>query len=241
MDIGRAIGFVFEDEDWTSKILLGSVITLIPIFGWFALLGYAVQVLRNVKADSARPLPTWDDLGQYFVDGLMFWVVTLIYAIPLLIFACPVALVWLLPALAIDNEELATVLFSVAGLVTAGLSCLALLYGILLGLLTPVLQIRYAETGELGDCLRFGELFRFTFDNVGSIIVSQLLVWGAGVVIGIVVSVVAGALMIIPICGWILGFAISLLMLPVSVWLILFASHLYGQISRQAEMSASLI
>lgn len=241
MDIGKAFGFVFEDEEWVSKILLGAAITLIPIFGGFALMGYAVAVVRNVMAGQPRPLPTWDNLGRYFMDGLMFWVATLIYALPLLILICPIALVWLLPAFAGEEEDLVTILASVAGIVSVGLGCLAALYGILLALLTPVVQIRYAETGEIGACLRFGEIFRFLFANVGSIIVSQLLVWVAGVVVGSVVGGLGAVLAIIPICGWILAAALGLLMLPVSVWLMVFSGHLYGQIGRQAGVAPLVV
>jgi hypothetical protein len=241
MDVGRAVGFVFEDEEWVSKILLGTVIMLIPIFGWFAIMGYAIEVLRKVKADDPRPLPTWDDIGRYFVDGLMFWVATLIYTIPILIAICPIALVWILPAAAGDSEDLMAILAGVSGIVTIGLGCLASLYGILLALLTPVLQIRYAESGEIGDCLRFGEIFRFLFANIGPIIISQFLVWAAGMIIGTVVSVAVGILSIIPICGWILALAIGLLMLPVGVWLTVFSGHLYGQIGRQAGTMPSAI
>ncbi|RLC92511.1 MAG: hypothetical protein DRI79_00315 [Chloroflexi bacterium] len=234
MDIGKALGFVFEDEEWVSKILLGALITLIPIFGGFALMGYAIALIRNVMAGEPRPLPVWDDLGRYFMDGLTFWVATLVYALPLLILICPVMMVWLLPALAGENENLMKILTGISGLVSVGLGCLALLYGILLALLTPVLQIRYAETGELGACLRFGDIFRFLFDNIGSIIIAQVLMWVAGVIIGSVVSGLAGALSIVPICGWILAAALGLLMLPVGVWLMAFSGHLYGQIGRQA-------
>ncbi len=234
MDIAKALGFVFEDEDWVSKILLGAAIMLIPIFGGFALMGYAIAVIRNVMAGEPRPLPAWDDLGRYFMDGLMFWVATLIYALPLFIFICPIVVVWALPAIAGESENLKTILISASGLVSVGLGCLASLYGILLGLLTPALQIRYAETGELGACLRFGEVFRFLFANIGGIIIAQILLWVAGMVIGMIVSVLAGVLSIIPICGWILGAALGLLMLPVGVWLAVFSGHLYGQIGHQA-------
>jgi len=237
MDIGRAFGFVFEDEEWVSKLLLGTVIMLIPILGWFALMGYAVELLRRVKASDPRPLPAWDDIGRYFVDGLMFWVATLIYSIPLLIAICPIALVWILPAAAGDSEDLMAILAGVSGIVTIGLGCLATLYGILLALLTPVLQIRYAERGEIADCLRFGEIFRFLFAHIGPIIISQILIWAAGMIIGIVVSVAVSILSIIPICGWILAAVIGLLMLPVGAWLTVFSSHLYGQIGRQADLS----
>lgn len=235
MDVGNAASFVFEDEQWVSKILLGALISLIPIFGGFALMGYAIAILRRIRAGSSRPLPTWDDLGRYFVDGLMFWIATLIYAIPFLILLCPIALVWLLPAAAGDDQNLVTILTSLAGVVSAGLGCVAVLYGILLWLVTPVLQIRYADLGELGACLRFGKVFRFLADNIGAVIIAQLLIWVAGVVVTGALGGVIGVLSLIPICGWVLAALLGLVMLPVGVWLLAFSSHLYAQIGRQGE------
>jgi hypothetical protein len=238
MDVGKAVSFVFEDEEWVSKMLLGAVILLIPVFGWFAVIGYAIAVVRNVIADEPRPLPAWQDLGRFFMDGLMFWIATLVYAIPFLILICPIALTWVLPALAGEQEEVANVLVGVSVFVSVGLGCLAGLYGILLGLVTPVLQIRYAETGEIGSCLRLGEVFRFLFANIGSVVIAQVLLWIASVVVGMIISTLVGVLGIIPICGWILGAALGLLMLPFSVWLMVFSGHLYGQIARRAGARA---
>jgi len=85
MDVGRAIGFVFEDDQWVNKLLLGAAVTLVPLFGGIAVTGYAVAVLRNVRASKPRPLPAWDELGQFLSDGLVFWVATLIYSIPFLV------------------------------------------------------------------------------------------------------------------------------------------------------------
>lgn len=241
MDIGKAVGFVFEDEQWSSKLLLGAAVSLVPIFGSIAVTGYAIAVLRNVEAGKSRPLPDWDELGRYFVDGLIFWVATLIYSIPFLILACPMALVWILPAVAGDNQDLTAALASVAGILTAGLACLALIYAILLLLLTPVLQIRYAETGNLASCLRFGEVFRFLFDNIGSIIIAQALVWLGGLVVTGVLGTIIGALSLIPICGWVVAIALGLVMLPAGVWLMVFASYLYGQIGQNGEAGAAAI
>jgi hypothetical protein len=241
MDIGKAVGFVFEDEQWSSKLLLGAAVSLVPIFGSIAVTGYAIAVLRNVEAGKSRPLPDWDELGRYFVDGLIFWVATLIYSIPFLILACPMALVWILPAVAGDNQDLTAALASVAGILTAGLACLALIYAILLWLLTPVLQIRYAETGNLASCLRLGEVFRFLFDNIGSVIISQALVWLGGLVVTGVLGTIIGALSLIPICGWVVAAALGLVTLPAGVWLMVFASYLYGQISQSGEAGALAI
>jgi hypothetical protein len=237
MDIGKALGFVFEDEEWLKKLLLGTAILLIPIFGGFAVLGYAIAVVRNVMAGESKPLPAWQDLGSYFMDGLMFWVATLIYALPLVIFVCLAALPWGVTAAFAENERVMDVLGTVSIVLTAGAGCLVSLYGILLALLVPVLQIRFAESGELGACLRFGEVFSFLFANIGGIIISQLLMWAAGIVIGLVLGLLTAVVSLIPICGWILSFVLSLLMLPVSVWLMVFSAHLYGQIGRRAGVA----
>jgi len=234
MNVGEAVRFAFEDDQWIGKLLVGAVISLIPLFGGAALTGYAIAVLRNVEAGSQHPLPTWDRLGEYFVDGLLFWVATLIYSIPFLILICPITLVWILPAAAGDNQDLTSILTGIAGLVSAGLGCLSLLYALVLWVLTPVLQIRFAEAGTLGACLRFGEVFRFLFDHIGSVIIAQLLVWAAAFVVSTVLSGVIGVLSLVPICGWVVGALLGVLMVPVGVWLVVFAAHLYGQIGREA-------
>jgi hypothetical protein len=225
MDIGKALSFVFEDEEWISKVLLGAVIMLIPIFGQFALLGYGIAIIRNVKAGDPRPLPAWSNLGDLFIDGLKFWVATLIYAIPFIIFLCPIMLVWVLPALGAENEDLAAILAGVSGIVSMALGCLAVLYGILLSLLTPVIQIRYAETGEIGPCLAVGEVFRLLLDNLGSVLIAVVLGW----VVSTVVLSTAGTL------------TLGLLALPGSVWLKALSCHMYGQIGQQVESTPTAI
>lgn len=241
MNVGEAIRFAFEDDQWVGKLLVGAVISIIPLFGGAAVTGYAIAVLRNVEAGSQRPLPTWDRLGEYFVDGLLFWVATLIYSIPLLILACPIAVAWVLPAAAGDNQDLTTILTSIAGLISAGLGCLALLYALVLWFLTPVLQIRFAEAGTLGPCLRFGEVFRFLFAHIGPIIIAQLLVWAAALVASTVVSGVIGVLALVPICGWVVASLLGLVMVPVGVWLMVFAAHLYGQIARDTGAAPAIV
>lgn len=240
MDIGKAIGFVFDDEEWIKKLLLGAVITLIPVFGWLAIMGYTIAVIRNVIDGQVRPLPDWSDLGQLFTDGFKFGVASLVYAIPFLIFTCPMILVWGLPALAGEDETLLAILGGTAGIVSLGLSCLSGLYGILLGLVMPTLQIRFAETGELSACLRFGEVFRFAIANIGGILISMLMVWAAGIVGGIVIGIVTSVLSMIPICGWILLIPVGLLMLPYSVWSAAFSGHLFGQVALKASSSSSV-
>ncbi|MGD2148261.1 MAG: DUF4013 domain-containing protein, partial [Anaerolineae bacterium] len=194
MDFGKALGFVFEDEEWSTKLLLAAAVSVVPFFGGITLTGYTLSVLRNVRAGESRPLPGWDALGRYFADGLSYWIATLVYSIPFLILACPIAAVWILPAAGGENQDLAGALAAVAGIATAGLGCLMLLYAVLLWLLTAALQIQYAARGSLASCLRFGEVFRLLFDNIGAIIVAQALVLVAYIVVTGVLGSLIGTL-----------------------------------------------
>jgi hypothetical protein len=235
LDVGKAVGFVFEDEEWVAKILLGAAITLIPIFGTLAMLGYTIAVVRNVREGQPHPLPDWVNLGSFFLDGLKLLVVNLVYQLPIWILSCPAFAVWFLLAFGAENEDLLVGLGVFSGLVTTALMCLIFLYTILLAILAPLLLIRYAQTGEIAPCLRIGEIVRNTFDNIGPVIVSQVLIWAAGLVTGALVSAVTGVFSVVPICGWILLVPVGLLVLPISVWIASFSGHLYGQIAPGME------
>src|SRR5689334_5958445 len=85
MDIGKAFSFVFEDEQWISKVLIGGLIFLIPIVGQLAVLGYMIKVAQNVAQGNPRPLPTWSEFGNHIMLGLYEFVIRLVYAIPILV------------------------------------------------------------------------------------------------------------------------------------------------------------
>ena len=85
MDIGKAFSYVFEDEQWISKVLLGGVILLIPIVGWIAVSGYMVKVAQNVAQGNPRPLPQWGEFGDHFMRGLYAFVIGLVYLIPVFV------------------------------------------------------------------------------------------------------------------------------------------------------------
>jgi hypothetical protein len=85
MDIGKAFSYVFEDEQWISKVLLGGVILLIPIVGWIAVSGYMIKVAQNVAQGNPRPLPQWGEFGDHFMRGLYAFVIGLVYLIPVFV------------------------------------------------------------------------------------------------------------------------------------------------------------
>ena len=87
MNIGKAFSFPFEDDEWLTKLLLGTVVSAVPILN-FAWTGYTVDILKNVTAGYSKPMPDWSDFGDKFVKGFFIWLAGLIYSIPAILISC---------------------------------------------------------------------------------------------------------------------------------------------------------
>ncbi len=85
MDFGRGLSFMRRDPNWIVKILLGSVLAMVPILN-FAATGYGFDVIRNVYNGQETPLPEWGDgFGDKWVRGLIGTVIAFIYMLPALV------------------------------------------------------------------------------------------------------------------------------------------------------------
>lgn len=81
----KIIEKVQQDPQWIQKILIGGLLMFIPIVNLFAL-GYLYRFASGIHASGRIKLPSWDNWGQLFLDGLIFLGVILLYGfIPFLI------------------------------------------------------------------------------------------------------------------------------------------------------------
>lgn len=85
-DFAKPFTFAFEDSNWLTKVLVGGLFYLASIFlvGIFFLLGYFARLFRNVVEGSPRPLPEWNDLGEYFGEGASLFAIAFLYGLPIL-------------------------------------------------------------------------------------------------------------------------------------------------------------
>jgi hypothetical protein len=185
MDIGSSFSYMFKDEDWIKKILIGGVVGLIPIVN-FAAIGYLIQIIRNVRDGQTLPLPEWDEFGKYFVDGLWIFLIFLVWAIPIIVVACLQGVG--AAALAEAGDDAANAF----GIISVCFTCVMVLWGLVIAAVSPAIMILFAEVGEFMAGFRFSEIFEIIRANVGNYIIVILLIWVAGLIasFGVILCVI---------------------------------------------------
>lgn len=211
MDIGKALSYVFEDKNWLVKLIIGGILLIIPIVNFISV-GYALRTLRNVAEGKEKPLPEWDNWGDYFTKGLMVFLATLLYLLPLYIL---LGIGGALGAVAGTIEEGA--LASIAALCGSLVYCLTSIYGIAFSLWLPGALTLYIFKGNFGSMFSFSEIFRYISTNIGN----YLIAW----IISAVAIFVASFGAILCIIGVIFT----------SFWAYLVWAHLFGQVWRAAS------
>lgn len=216
MDIGKAFAFVFDDDQWITKILIGAGILLLGLlFSWvlliplilaFAILsGYMVEIVRRVIRGDLNQLPEWDNWGALITDGLKSLIIGIVYALPgILISIC----LGIPGGILSDNGQGIGALFGVAA------SCLSFLWTIVMLVLLPAAIAFWVARDDLGAAFRFGEIIDFVRNNLATYLVTMVMTLVASI-IGSLGSVVCGvgALVTIPYSYMVMG-------------------HLYGQAYR---------
>jgi len=179
VDYGKSFSFMFKDRDWLMKIILGGVFMLLSVIlvGIPFLLGYVLEVVRNVAAGRDEELPVWDNLGDKFVQGLMLLVVLLVISIPTWLFGC---IVTVFNGLAASSNSDALV--TLATLVSVLMWLLITLYGLILAIFIPALTIRYAMTRNFGATLKIGEAWKIIKANLGNYILIIIIAYVAQLV-----------------------------------------------------------
>lgn len=238
MDIQKSFTYPFDDEEWPNKVLIGALISAVPILG-LAASGYWLGVIKNVVQDQTRPLSNWDDIGNMFVRGLMYTLGVLAYSLPLLIVVCLfAALGGGFSALMSDSqsgEGAMAALFSVGGIF---FGCFSLLYLLAMLVILPAATVRFALTNQIGEMFKVNALLDDIRRNVSGYLTAVLVMIVAGIGVFTVVGAAGTVLSIVPVCGWIVAW---LLNAAASFYLQLVSSHLWGQFFRTARPSGLVV
>jgi len=153
--IGRAFTYVFEDKDWLQKVLLGAAFILLSflIIPIPFLIGYNLEVARNVSEGRAVPLPKWDQLGDKFLLGILAFIAMLAYYIPLIIIE-----------------------FLLSHIPCIGI-VISIVLSLAVGLAMPYIMVQIARTRKLAPAFDFAAVVAFVSQNLLNLIIVIVVSW----------------------------------------------------------------
>ncbi len=210
-DFAKPFTFVFEDPLWVNKILMGGLFYLagFVIIGWFFILGYCAKLARNVVANVANPLPEWDELGEYFNEGLRLFGVVLVYIVPMVALAG----FFIVPAILSDasgNDAVRALGSGMAGCV----ACLFVPLSLAVMFFMPASLLFVAVEQRFNAGFEFSRIWPWIKANLGNYLLA------------LVVYLIARSLA---------GFGVILLCIGViftGFWSMLITTHGYAQVYR---------
>jgi hypothetical protein len=190
MDIGRSFTYVTEDQDWLQKVLIGALISLIPIVGQLYMAGYALQVIKHTIEGREVPLPgVTEDFGDKLLKGLLALIIIFIYFLPVTIVGSISGGGAALFSNAFEDPDAAG---TVVAIWSSCFGCVSLVLALLIGLFVPFAWSKYAESGQFGDAFKFGEILSLLKANLGPAIIVILVSAAAGIAAGIVGAILCG-------------------------------------------------
>lgn len=214
IDLGRALRAPFEDPDWISKTLLSFVWGLLGIL-FFPLLavftGAELEYMRRVSRGQQQ-LPDWSQFGKRWSEGLVVWVATFLYFLPVFVLGAMAFLPSIIAA--VQNREEMN-----AGLLV-GTGCiylvLALVYTLIVSILFQAAVVNYAMRGTFGSLFAFGEIAQRVRGRDG-----YWAAWAMSIAISFGMSAATSALS---------GTVVGILLYPAALYLgTMMTAHVLGQ------------
>lgn len=234
MDIGKSFSYPFQDNKWLSKLIIGALISLVPILN-FAWAGYLVDLIKNVMNKSAEPLPEWTEFGDKFMKGLYLTVAGLIYALPVICLSTIFITTASLTLGSITEGDTMNTLGSAFSGIGIVLACLAVLYGLALSFFYPAMIIHFARNENFGALFQIGTIIKIATSKLSPYLTAWLIGIVAAVVVSLVVGLVTGVLSFIPCLGWIIAWVLGGLS---GVYISAIWMHLFGQVAAEEPMTA---
>jgi len=167
-----------------GKLVLGIVISIIPIVN-FMFSGYLLNVAKSaMKKD--MDLPKWENWGTLFVEGLLAFVIGIIYMLPVVVILGGLLLVG---GLSVPGL-IAGGMLGMAG-VMAGLGIylvVLVIVGLVLGFLSTVALLTYAETRDFSSAFAFRDIIKkaFTGTYIVGFIITMVIVGVIAFIIGLI-------------------------------------------------------
>jgi hypothetical protein len=173
VNIQKAFSYPFEDKEWPVKIIIGTLLSFIPIINFFSR-GYSFRVLKGILNEKEFSMPEWGDWGKIFIEGLMVFLISFCYYI------IPTILIFTGVITAIVGAYYVDEYSGGVGILVGGV--FIILLGIFLFfvamLLYPMALANYIKNDErFGAALRIHEIVPKIFKVMGDYLIAIILMF----------------------------------------------------------------
>ncbi|MEO8216129.1 MAG: DUF4013 domain-containing protein [Acidobacteriota bacterium] len=174
MDFGRSFTFIFRDPRWLNKTLIGGLFYLAGFFliGYVFILGYLAQLVRNVIAGVETPLPEWNDLGEFFKDGLKLMVVGFGYMLPIFLLTALI----IIPAVLLESSNHGQFSGAFAGCAVV----LIIPFSLVISVILPAAALRCIVLQNISAAFDLRAVFAFVRENAGNYLMAVVIYFVAG-------------------------------------------------------------
>jgi hypothetical protein len=211
--------FEYTKEAIAGKWMQWFLLVVATVLLCLPLLGYTLKVYRGEK-----PAPEVSDWGTLFVDGIKYAIVSLVWAIPLIILFVVLIGAALLPFITMTSASGSTASYGNPAVLLGALG-LYLIVVVIVAFFTVFFStigiIRFARTGSMGEAFNVREISA-TIGKIGwtSYIAAMVVLFVAMVVVEIVITILG----MMPV----LGLIIQLVFIaPVSIFEARYLSQVY--------------
>ncbi len=220
MEIGEIISDAvkYPSAAWSKVVILG-IILIIPIVNFIGL-GYLFRILKATFA-GIDELPDFDSVGELFIDGLKIIVVSIVYAIPVIIIGGIIALL-------LNISPTATTSPTGLDMFAFALSySVYLIVALIIGLVQVVAIGNMALYNELGAAFKFSEIM----DRIAVIGWGKYIAWYViMVLLALVAYAIAAAITLVTF-----GIGIILVILIIYPYFSLFSVRSFALLFADSE------
>jgi hypothetical protein len=203
---------VFSDPGWYWKLPIGGLLVSFLITE-VCCDGYQIETIKNLRARKRHPLPSWSNLGAFFLEGLPLRLAIYLMYLPTILVQGLAVLCWLVAVfrLFIDDEHDSPFLRYLTGVgarvILTILGLLATLAQMALFFAVPALARRRADGASFLALLAPMPALRLMFGNFTKYLWGRLSVFVLLLVFSAVTGALGGlgsAIVIGPLLAWFL-------------------------------------
>lgn len=165
----EAIIFPFKQKNWVARMWWLPLITFIPPFSFIIMRGWRLDLVRRIGKRNPDPLPSLNDIGRFFAEGILLYVMTAIYLIPLAVFTFVAGRSWIQTVLEI-GFWLLQLIFDRNNAVSLGSFITQLGFGAIIQLASPFVYLVLTYPFYRMSMIRYalGKNAMVFFDVVGN-------------------------------------------------------------------------